>query len=1178
MDALRRLIVLDDIGSAGRKPLSWESPPRIRWDYSQASPYHGMDVCLAASAMVFAMLTGERRLECDSPVSENRGDGAIGCSLSRRRLLVEVDEDVSLEELLAQCGERIQEIRGLGRIDTWPSRPAAVLIDFLTVPDHPERWRRVPPRNTYSSYDLEFVFRNRGQDLEWYVNGSPAWSMGQLKSFGSLVGATLERLVENGARTVREVIADVVKAFPAVLRGREYPSEDLADLTDVLNEALGTYRERVAVRHGGKTWTYGDLDEASGRVCQLLRDEEEGCLRPVAVWGERGFAYIANVLGAVRGRVPFLPVAPDDPIGRLQAIVSSSGAQSALVPAVAGEAAVRQLAKVGVRVIGRLGGWPTRDSELGPTYSRDCAYVLYTSGSTGRPKGAMVSRAGMLNHLKAKVRDLHLSKDDRIAQTARGTFDISIWQMLAPLLVGAQCVVVDDSDASDPSRLSTRCEENDITVLEVVPSLLTGLIECPIDRLRAVRVLMSTGERLQVALARRVLTRMSGVQVWNAYGPTECADDVTHHLVSLGDLGRSSIPLGTPIQNCEIQILGPSGDLRPVEAWGEIVVSGPPVGLGYTDGELRGFDLLAGELPRRYRTGDEGRVTCDGLLEYRGRLDTQLKVGGLRIEPGEIERLAVETGMVEECAVVLRGQRLLAFVTLMTSASAREAREALEWAFAKRLPDAMRPREIHVLPSLPMTQNGKVDRVALTDLNVEEWIVQDSEGDQLLQQLLRDVVGGPQGSLEELVETLCSNSILRIEFVARAHRMGLGAAAERVLQGRSQALSGITNMTLAQMQLAEEVSGEPRALLMARAFHLNEELAEGIAEDALVKLFAAHPETLAEVGTDTLGRMFVSQRGGVDLPIRVEYGVGPAQLSERCRAIAAEVYSRRGGPGMHFILAGRRAGYIDWVVVLASKLLLDGVGWTILFADLVQSLRGAPLRPSTSSAREWEDSERRGFVVPPLRRTLIADELAQPDELAPGPVSEELVQALRFERSWRQGDERAARLTLGCARVAERLLGSPGVAAVGSHGRASLVGQPEPGIGSFALWMPVVVEPAGPLPSAYDTRVWNASYRWHPKDAVRAARAHEASAVSFAVDVLPPRRELRGKGVHELWRVSLGLEMVPDLSRPRPLEFRVRLESATATLVECRFPGRDLDEGTVKRALADFPSLMGDKG
>lgn len=445
----------------------------------------------------------------------------------------------------------------------------------------------------------------------------------------------------------------------------------------------------------------------------------------VAVCAYRSPELVAAFLALEAVGAVYLPVEPGWPPERSRQVLADSGPAVILVgprvsrqtvDAVAGGRPVLDLA--GLRVDGK----PVRAADLVP--GDEPRYVIYTSGTTGVPKGAVVEHRGMMNHLWAKVADLGLTAADRVGFTAPTGFDISIWQMLCPLLIGATVVIVDEPTVRFPRKMVRALGRHEVTVAEVVPTIAAELAReygrdgAPASTLRW---LLTTGEELRPALAAALLAALPDVALLNAYGPTECSDDVTHHRVTSDDTKGPRIPIGTPVANCALYLLvdkeGTWRAARPGET-AQLFVGGVQVGRGYLrrpDITAQAFfhDELDSSSPtgRLYRTGDLVRLD-NGVLSYLGRVDRQVKVGGVRVELDEVEAVLSRHKAVAECAVVLSGQtgRIDAFVVARDDARTKDLpQHAREW-----LPSAAVPSRWHLVDRLPRTANGKVDHRALT--------------------------------------------------------------------------------------------------------------------------------------------------------------------------------------------------------------------------------------------------------------------------------------------------------------------------------------------------------------------------------------------------------------------------------------------------------------------------------
>ena len=359
-------------------------------------------------------------------------------------------------------------------------------------------------------------------------------------------------------------------------------------------------------------------------------------------------------------------------------------------------------------------------------HPQQLAYVLFTSGSTGVPKGAMVHHAGMVNHLFIKISELNLGESDILAETAPQCFDISIWQFLSALLVGGRVHIVDEMTTRDPARLLTDIAEHNVTILELVPTVLSALLDhighskqaLPATRLRW---LLVTGETLPAQLVREWLQHYPRVPVVNAYGPTECSDDVTHHTIrDIPVDWHSSVPIGRALGNIRLYVLDAELTPGPLGFSGRLYVGGIAVGRGYLNAPGRTApvfipDPFAQDGSRLYDTGDIVRYRADGAIEFLGRADNQVKIRGLRVELGEIEHALRRHAAVRQAIVICSrstdGDQLIAYVELEKSTTA-EAQTLADIRRAARdsLPEYMVPAFIVALDAIPLTASGKLDR------------------------------------------------------------------------------------------------------------------------------------------------------------------------------------------------------------------------------------------------------------------------------------------------------------------------------------------------------------------------------------------------------------------------------------------------------------------------------------
>lgn len=505
--------------------------------------------------------------------------------------------------------------------------------------------------------------------------------------------------------------------------------------------------DAIAVVDQLRQVSYRDLDEQADRVAAALHCAGCPLQGIVMVVADRNADFIATVLGILRAGAVYLPLDPCLPPARKQQVLD--GSRPDIV--VADGTAFREMrdlacAQPGTVVIeahtlSQPQGLDFREPEVD---SDDAAYVIYTSGSTGTPKGATVHHRGLANHLWLKVADLGMTAEDRLAQNAPQTFDIAVWQMLAPLLVGGSVQVVGEGAANDPTGLADVVADGKITLLELVPSMLRVVVDVhaddPDNPFAGLRAMVVGGEELLPQLARDWFALNPAVPLVNVYGPTECSDDVSHcRYLQAPDDEVSHMPIGTPVANTQLWVVaaGESGRFRlcrPGEQ-GEIWVTGTGVGLGYLNDPERtaqsfSTDPFHGE-GRLYRTGDLGVIGPDGQLTYLGRMDRQVKVRGHRIELSEIESVLAQHSDIAGVAVDVRkrptGRRTVARERILDSAdpggekilvayvvTGADERAVRAWV-AQKLPAYMVPDKVIALSELPLTRNGKTDYRSLPD-------------------------------------------------------------------------------------------------------------------------------------------------------------------------------------------------------------------------------------------------------------------------------------------------------------------------------------------------------------------------------------------------------------------------------------------------------------------------------
>ncbi|MEW2615780.1 amino acid adenylation domain-containing protein [Streptomyces sp. NPDC047880] len=504
------------------------------------------------------------------------------------------------------------------------------------------------------------------------------------------------------------------------LVGMAGPARQLPDrrFHELFEDRVRLHPGKTAAIMGERRITYAELNAHANRIARTLLARGLTAESSVAVVTERNLDWMACVLAVFKAGGVYVPIEPHFPADRIGTTLDRAGCTLVLTEpgstATLDEALYHRPSVTVLRVDESDGADST---DLGIDIRPDrLAYVYFTSGSTGKPKGVMCEHEGMLNHLYAKTDDLGVGEDDVVAQVAPQCFDISLWQLVAALLVGGTTLIVPQEAILDVERFVEVVRGADVA--QLVPSYLEVVLSHLEEHgggLGRIRCLSATGEALKKELVERWFAAFPGTALVNAYGLTETSDDTNHEVMTEPPHG-DRVPLGPAVANVRVYVVDPDLEPVPLGSPGEIVFAGICVGRGYINDPER-TAAAYGSDPHRpgerlYRSGDFGRWRPDGKLEFLGRRDAQVKLRGFRIELGEIENRLLGVAGIRDTAVVVVGESLAAFYAATADVPVDELRTWL----AAALPEYMVPSRFHRLDALPLTANSKIDRKRLAQL------------------------------------------------------------------------------------------------------------------------------------------------------------------------------------------------------------------------------------------------------------------------------------------------------------------------------------------------------------------------------------------------------------------------------------------------------------------------------
>ena len=523
-----------------------------------------------------------------------------------------------------------------------------------------------------------------------------------------------------------------------------------------------------ALVFGAQTLSYTQLNARANRLAHRLIQAGVAPDVLVGVAMERSIEMVVALLAVLKAGGAYVPLDPDYPRERLAYMLQDSN-----VPLLLTQAHLLQALPVSAPshclVVEPDDHWLSEYADTDPDVAVDAenlAYVIYTSGSTGQPKGAGNRHCALTNRLLWMQQAYTLGAEDTVLQKTPFSFDVSVWEFFWPLMTGARLVVAAPGDHRDPSKLVGLINRHQVTTLHFVPSMLHAFLQdSQVASCQGLRRIICSGEALPVGVQQHVFAELPNTGLFNLYGPTEAAIDVTHW--TCVDEHRDSVPIGRPISNLRTYVL--DAQLQPVAVGvaGELYLGGVGLARSYH----RRPSLTAERFvpcpfqpgTRLYRTGDRVRQRRDGVIEYIGRLDHQVKLRGLRIELGEIEARLLEHPLVREASVQVHGGKfLVGYLVLQDSTLAW--RDVLSTHLLAHVPDYMVPAQWVLLDHMPLSPNGKLDRKALpapdSNLHERHFVAARNTLEQTLVAIWREVLELEQVSVEDNFFELGGHSLL----------------------------------------------------------------------------------------------------------------------------------------------------------------------------------------------------------------------------------------------------------------------------------------------------------------------------------------------------------------------------------------------------------------------------------
>ncbi|MFI6638593.1 amino acid adenylation domain-containing protein [Streptomyces sp. NPDC050504] len=722
-----------------------------------------------------------------------------------------------------------------------------------------------------------------------------------------------------------------------------------------------------------RSLSYAELDREANKVAHALIRSGVRPQDPVAVLLGRDVEMTVALFGVAKAGAVYVPLDPAYPTERLAFMIDDIVPAAALTTGadVPSERDVPVLRLDDPATLASVPDTDPADARAGLTDDA-LAYVIYTSGTTGRPKGVGVTHRGVPDLIALQEEVVGVTEHDRYLHFASTSFDVAFWQTMVPLLSGGTSVIAPEEVRVPGDELLDYIVEHRVTGVNLLPSFLAAM---PDDRTVAPDVFFVVGaERLDPELARRWGTGRKAL--FNAYGPTEVTiNSVTWHY-DPDDEGP--LPIGRPDPNVRAYVL--DGGLQPVGTGvtGELYLGGPSVARGYLGrpgltSERFVADPFAAPGERMYRTGDLVRWRPDGQIVFLGRVDHQVKVRGFRVELGEIESTLTRHPDVRACAVIVREDRLVAYVIPTDGAALDTA--AVRAHLAGELPDHMVPTAYVELDRLPLSPSGKLDASALPapETAAAARRAPATEAEAVLLGVFRDVLGTDEIGPDDDFFTIGGDSIVSLQVVSRARRQGLGLTARDVFEGETVAGIAARARTLGGA-VAPAVGDAPLTPIMRDLLRRAGNGADGFCQwveisvpaggsetawrTVLDALLARHDVLRAHLVDDALRVPETGAVTGADVLTRVPATDDVRAAVDAWTASVRDTMDPRTGPLLRALWVDAGPERPGRLVLIAHHLVADGVSWRVLLDDVEHAHSGGELARHGQSFVGWARSLR----------------------------------------------------------------------------------------------------------------------------------------------------------------------------------------------------------------------------
>ena len=816
-------------------------------------------------------------------------------------------------------------------------------------------------------------------------------------------GQTIERLITHFVQLLQSIIKEPGQSIGLLqmLTGEEQKQLQAFNNTRVdygIGKSIVNLFEDQVLRTPDKTaivfenqqLSYKEVNDGANSLAHYLLDHgvKEGSLVPLCI--NRSVEMIIAILGILKAGSAYVPIDPDYPEERIGYMLRDTCATLVLANT---ESRIRLQGQSNIDITEIDGEWETIK-----TYSTDnlqqaispshLAYIIYTSGSTGRPKGVMIEHAALLNFVQLVTSYFSISDDDSVVQQSSPSFDTMVEEVYPALISGASLVIIRDG-GKDITGLKKYIESNKITILSTTPMVVEYLNK-ELSGIGKLRYLIVGGD---VLYPSHITNFFGKVKIVNGYGPSETTVCATYNTIE--KIEEASV-IGKPIDNVSVYIVSREGELVPIGVAGEICIAGVGVARGYLNNPgLTAEKFIPNKFSelaslRMYKTGDAGRWLPNGKIEYLGRIDEQVKIRGYRVELGEIQHVIQLSGLVRDSIVLARADRLghMRLVGYVIQGNKKFDKETMVSYLKGTLPEFMVPALWVSIDKLPFTTNGKLDKKALPEPDNEkaltdQYLAPRNEWEKKLAVIWQELLGIPQVGITDNFFELGGDSILTIQMVSRANRLGFSMQARDIFlyqdinrlskalalrsedagSGEQGQLTGAAGLLPVQRWYLQTTAAQCSQYNQAVLLTIDKAVTREILSESLIKLTLHH---------DALRFKYLRQKDGWQQEysdIKSELIIEDLQSARQdllgsLITAHADKYQRsldiENGELVRVVwMKTPTAETFNRLLIVIHHLAIDGVSWRILLEDLDLLLKNGgdnTMGNKTSSYRQWYNS------------------------------------------------------------------------------------------------------------------------------------------------------------------------------------------------------------------------------